>query len=244
MKRLFRTLIGISLAAVMTLGMASVSFAAENAGITVNGRGIIMVDPDMVKIYADIETTAKTASEAQNENNKISEKIKAAMAAAGIKDEDVLTESAYVYPESVYDENLKKSVTTGYTAYTTLSFATNDIDNAGKYMDTALAAGATGCNVSFYLKDSSVYYADALKEAVKSAKSSADAIADACGVTLKGIVSVDETSSNYSVAEATAEKAAFGNMAVSDSTASNGASTQIGYDKISITARVTITYAI
>ena len=237
MKKLVKTLVGLSLAAVMTFGTFTAAYAAENNGITVNGRGVVMVDPDTAKIYADIETTAATASDAQNENNRISEGIKFAMLDAGIADENILTESSYVYPERTYDENLKKSVTTGYRAYTTLSFKTDDIRNAGKYMDVALKAGATGCSVSFYLEDSSIYYADALKEAVKSA--------EACGVTLNGIVSVDEMSSNYSVADTTAEKVEYEAMAAADSAANGGSyTTDIGYDKISITASVSITYGI
>ena len=237
MKKLVKTLVGLSLAAVMTFGTFTAAYAAENNGITVNGRGVVMVDPDTAKIYADIETTAATASDAQNENNRISEGIKFAMLDAGIADENILTESSYVYPERTYDENLKKSVTTGYRAYTTLSFKTDDIRNAGKYMDVALKAGATGCSVSFYLEDSSIYYADALKEAVKSAET--------CGVTLNGIVSVDEMSSNYSVADTTAEKVEYEAMAAADSAANGGSyTTDIGYDKISITASVSITYGI
>ncbi len=243
MKKLFKTLVGISLAAVMAIGASSAAFAAENDGITVNGTGAVMVDPDTAKIYADIETTAKTTSEAQNENNKIAESVKNAMIEAGIKSEDILTESAYVYPERVYDEDLNKSVTTGYRSYTTLSFETKDIDNAGKYMDIVLKAGATGSSVSFYLEDSSVYYADALKEAVKSAEGSAKAIAEACGITLGQVKSVNESSSNYSVTENTAEKVQYEGMAVADAAAA-GTTTEIGYDKISITARVSITYSI
>lgn len=245
MKKLVKTLVGLSLAAVMTFGTFTAAYAADNNGITVNGRGVVMVDPDTAKIYADIETTAATASDAQNENNRISEGIKFAMLDAGIADENILTESSYVYPERTYDENLKKSVTTGYRAYTTLSFKTDDIRNAGKYMDVALKSGATGSSVSFYLEDSSIYYADALKEAVKSAENSAKAIAEACGVTLNGIVSVDEMSSNYSVADTTAAKVEYEAMAAADSAANGGSyTTDIGYDKISITASVSITYGI
>ena len=112
-------------------------------------------------------------------------------------------------------------------------------------MDVALKSGATGSSVSFYLEDSSIYYADALKEAVKSAENSAKAIAEACGVTLNGIVSVDEMSSNYSVAENTAEKVEYEAMSAADSAANGGSyTTDIGYDKISITASVSITYGI
>ena len=87
MKKLVKTLVGLSLAAVMTFGTFTAAYAAENNGITVNGRGVVMVDPDTAKIYTDIETTAATASDAQNENNRISEGIKFAMLDAGIADE-------------------------------------------------------------------------------------------------------------------------------------------------------------
>lgn len=243
MKRLFKTLVGLTLAAVMTLGLSTAAFAADATGITVNGTGKVMVDPDTVKIYAQIETTGDTAAEAQSENNKIAESVKNAMLEAGIKAEDMLTESTNVYPERVYDSDQDKSIVIGYTAYTSLSFATKDVDNAGKYFDKALEAGATGCSVSFYIEDTSVYYADALKAAVKSAENSAKAIADACGVKISGVKSVTESTSNYAVAESTSASYDAA-MEKTEAEAGRAEPTVIGYDKITISARISITYGI
>ena len=44
MKKLVKTLVGLSLAAVMTFGTFTAAYAAENNGITVNGRGVVMVE--------------------------------------------------------------------------------------------------------------------------------------------------------------------------------------------------------
>ena len=243
MKKSMKTAIGLALAAVMVFGCAVTSFAAETAGITVNGRGMIEVDPDTAKIYADVETTADTSIEAQTENNEKADALKNAMLAAGIAEENIITESSYVSPERVYDDETRQYITTGYTAYANISFATKDIDNAGKYMDTALEAGAAGSSVSFYLEDTSVYYADALRQAVKAAENSAKTIAGACGVTIKGITAVNESTSNYAVEEATANTTVMYEGSTASDSAAKGRSV-IEYDKITINARVSITYAI
>lgn len=228
---------------IMTFSMSAVSFAAENTGITVNGRGVVLAEPDTATIYADVQTTASTSSEAQNKNNKLSEKIISSMILAGINQDKVVTEHTYVSPEYTYDSVTGKSRVTGYRAYANLSFATNDVDNAGKYMDAALKAGATGSSVSFSLESSAMYYAQALKEAVKTANLSAQAIAEACGVKLGSVKSVEESSTNTYTTYAQAESAAF-DTAANEIMMAKRTETKINYDKISVSARVVITYNI
>ncbi len=242
MKFSVKKVVGLILAAVMTLGVSTAAFAEENAGITVNGTGGIEVDPDTAIIYANIETSASEAEEAQKKNNELVTCVTEAMIKAGIAEDKILTEYNYVHPSYKHDADTDETSITGYIAYTTLSFKTNDVDNAGKYLDTAVAAGATGSRVSFTLENSSVYYAAALKEAVNAAKDSAKAIADACGVTLGTVKSVQETSSNYYVSEYSYESAEA-EVFSADSSA-NGVDTSIKYDKISVTARISITYNI
>lgn len=238
-----KKVVGIALAAVMALGIATVAFAEENTGITVNGRGGIEVDPDTAIIYADIVTIADGASEAQNKNNKTAEAVTEAMIKSGIGEDKVITEYNYVSPEYKYDPETDESRIIGYRAYVSLSFRTNDVDNAGKYLDTVVASGATSARVSFTLENSSIYYADALKQAVNAARDSAQAIADACGVKLGAVKSVQETSSNYYVSEYSAESAdAVMNAAGAEENAKSA--TNIKYDKISVTARISLTYNI
>ena len=56
MKKSFKTAISLLLAAVMVFGISVTAFAESTDGITVNGRGIVSVEPDTATIYANIET--------------------------------------------------------------------------------------------------------------------------------------------------------------------------------------------
>ncbi len=242
MKFAAKRLAAFAMALVLSFAVSSVAFAEDSTGITVNGRGGIEVDPDTAIIDATISTFAEEAAEAQDENNKIAEDVKAAMISAGIEEDRIVSEYNYVSPSYEYDKDTYESRIAGYNAYASISFRTGDVDNAGKYLDTAVSAGATGARVSFALENSSLYYAAALKEAVKAANDSAKAIADACGIQLGNVKSVQESSSNYYTSEyeydtVEAEEAV--------ATSANGISeTNIQYDKISVTARLTITYEI
>ena len=79
MKKSFKTAISLLLAAVMVFGISVTAFAESTDGITVNGRGIVSVEPDTATIYANIETRGATASQAQDENNKVSSAVISSM---------------------------------------------------------------------------------------------------------------------------------------------------------------------
>ena len=115
------------------------------------------------------------------------------------------------------------------------------MENAGAFIDTALKAGATGSDISFSLENSAVYYAQALKNAIKTAGDSAAVIAESCGRSLGPVKSVVETSSNNYTTETSGMSKSV-NAEMADYDASEG-STVINYDKIDITARVTVTYS-
>ena len=135
-------------AAVLALGMSTMALAAEPAAntITVNGQGIVKVAPNVATIHATVEKTAKTAAQAQKAVNEELTDVIAAMKALGITDEDIVTSHISVYPSYRYDEKTDKQVLENYQAYTSVNVTTNDVDNAGKYVDAALNAGATGTN--------------------------------------------------------------------------------------------------
>lgn len=236
MKKISKTFVGILLASVMAVGFSTSAFADNTTGITVNGTGTVLADPDTAVITARIETIENTAETAQSLNNSLCSDLRNSMIAAGISEDKIVTEYTYVSPEGKYDEKAEKYKIIGYRAYTSISFSTNDVDNAGKYIDVAVKNGSTGVSISLSLENSAdFFYAQALKQAIATAESSAKAIADACGKPLGDIVSVNESTSNRYTAEATSAKA------MNDIDDSAGG-TEIDYDKISITARVTVNY--
>lgn len=240
MKNWKRKILALTAAAVMVLGMSTVALAAESGTITVNGQGIVSVAPDLATIHINVEKTASTAAQAQKEVNTEVENIRTAMKSLGVAEEDMKTSYVSVYATYSYNDNDERKLN-GYQAYTSLSVSTNDVDNAGKYVDAALKAGATGTDgVSFSLESPEQYYNQALQEAVKTAQSSAQAIAQAYGKPLGQIVSVVENSRNSSTTYKQMNYAVEEAMAM-DSTAARG-ETEISYEDIEVSANITAVY--
>lgn len=233
-------------AAALAFGMSTMAFAAEPAAntITVNGQGIVQVAPDLATIHVTVEKTAKTAAQAQKDVNAELTDIVAAMKALGVTDEDIVTSYISVYPSYQYDEESGKRTVENYQAYTSVSVSTNDVDNAGKYVDAALNAGATGTNgVTFSLEKPETYYNQALTEAVKAAQSSATAIAQAYGKTLGQVVSVVENSRNTSTSYKEMDYAVEEAMAMNAmATGSADRNTNISYEDIEVSANITAVY--
>lgn len=233
-------------AAALAFGMSTMVFAAEPAAntITVNGQGIVQVAPDLATIHVTVEKTAKTAAQAQKDVNAELTDIVAAMKALGVTDKDIVTSYISVYPSYQYDEESGKRTVENYQAYTSVSVSTNDVDNAGKYVDAALNAGATGTNgVTFSLEKPETYYNQALTEAVKAAQSSATAIAQAYGKTLGQVVSVVENSRNTSTSYKEMDYAVEEAMAMNAmATGSADRNTNISYEDIEVSANITAVY--
>lgn len=233
-------------AAALAFGMSTMVFAAEPAAntITVNGQGIVQVAPDLATIHVTVEKTAKTAAQAQKDVNAELTDIVAAMKALGVTDEDIVTSYISVYPSYQYDEESGKRTVENYQAYTSVSVSTNDVDNAGKYVDAALNAGATGTNgVTFSLEKPETYYNQALTEAVKATQSSATAIAQAYGKTLGQVVSVVENSRNTSTSYKEMDYAVEEAMAMNAmATGSADRNTNISYEDIEVSANITAVY--
>lgn len=225
----------------LSLGASSLAYGAETGEINVNGMGIVMADPDTADIYLSVETMGKTSEAAQKDTNKIVQAVTKAMLDLGITKENIVTTYTSVYPQYNYNDETGQRTVTGYRSNTDLQVTTSDIDNAGKYIDAALKAGATGTNgVSFSVADQSLYYGQALQVAVKNAEKSAASIAEAYGRPLGAVKSVTENSRNaYYVETASMNKM----MAAEDAAvASGGGGTTISYGKIQITANISVTY--
>lgn len=247
MKKWKKRMIACMTAAVLALGMSTMALAAEPGAntITVNGQGIVKVAPDVATIYVTVEKTAETAAQAQKDVNEELTDIIAAMKALGVTEADMVTSHIFVYPSYQYDEESGKRTVENYRAYTSLRVSTNDVDNAGKYVDAALKAGATGTDgVSFSLQKPETYYNQALTEAVKAAQSSAAAIAQAYGKPLGQVVSVVENSRNSSTSYKEMNYSAEESM-VMDAVATGGANrnTNISYEDIEVSASITAVYS-
>ena len=233
--------IACAMAAVLAIGCHGAAFAAGE--ISVTGSGVVLAKPDTATIHFSVETAGKTSEAAQKETNKILQKVTDTLLEMGIKQDKIITTGTYVYPFYQYDDATGKRNVSGYRSSANIQAITKDIDNAGKYIDAALKAGATGTDgVSFSIEDESAYYAQALETAVKNAADSAEAIAGAYGKPLGEVKSVNENShSAYYVEGAAVSMKAMAEEAMDMAMDTGG--TSIQYGDIRITANISVVYA-
>src|SRR5689334_10395765 len=107
----------------------------------------------------------------------------------GIAETDIRTSVVSLQP--LYDRN--PSQLSGYMASNQVTVTVQDIKRAGEVLDQAISAGANqGSGVRFAIKDDSPFRRQALDQAVKSARTTADAMAGAAGLRVTGIVSMTD----------------------------------------------------
>lgn len=180
------------IAAVQTASGAGGSLGAvagsATRGIVVNGTGTVSARPDRAIVTAGVETQGTTAQQAHDENGRAMQAVVDAIKGLGIPAAKIQTSGISLDP--VYAEG--QSIT-GYRASNLVTVTVDEVDSAGKVLDTAVGAGAnTAGNVRFSLKDSTTLRNQALTAAVADATAKADVLAKAIGITRPGIVSVSE----------------------------------------------------
>ncbi len=169
---------------------------AENIRtITVNGTGIVTVEPDLANISIGVQNQSKSLETAQQENSTAITSVTKVLTDAEIASKDILTSSYSVYPVNKNDDNGNFVGIVGYQVNTVLSVTVRDITTVGSLLDSVVNAGANQVlNISFSVSDPAKPTSQARKAAVDDARSKADELAQASGVVVSGVVSIQETS--------------------------------------------------
>ncbi len=189
-------IVGLVLAGLMWLGISMLK-SGDGETISVQGSYTEKLTPDKVWMSIGVETQAKLASDAESENNEISNKIYNSLNVLGLTSTDYQTESYNVYP--TYDYNYGNKII-GYTVLHRIKIDTDKINLASSILDAAVNAGANSIyGVNFDLSENSreSAKADALKKATESAKTKAESIAAGLGARLGRIKSVSDSSIDY-----------------------------------------------
>jgi uncharacterized protein YggE len=203
--------------------------------IYVSGNGKVTTDPDRAIISLAVETENTDVKIAQQENAQRMDRTIAALKALGLTSDDLATTGYNIY--SLRDTDSGGVWDTGkpyYRVTNTLMVTLKDINRVGEVIDTAIANGANSVNyISFTLSDEKQkeLRAQALEDAVLNARSDADAVAGALGLSIQGVKEVSVGGGytpmrydTYGYAEAA------------------GVPTPIETDTVDVTATVSITY--
>ena len=162
--------------------------AVSAAGITVVGTGSASAVPDEAEWSFGVRAEAESASGAMDEAAAVSKRVVEALKNAGIKGEDLRTESVSLYPQQ---DEMGQSII-GYSASSTVH-ATMNISKAGQIIDRVVAAGSNeiyGPNLK--VSNSDEQYAQAIDEAFDDARTRAEAVARKAGLSLGAPVAIVE----------------------------------------------------
>ncbi|MCK5217739.1 MAG: SIMPL domain-containing protein [Methanosarcinales archaeon] len=166
--------------------------------IIVSGTGTVSMAPDKAIVYLGVETQAAEVVNAQQSNAEKMDTIIKALNEAGIADEDIVTSNYHIYPKRDYEHVDRKII--GYVVSNQLEVTVKDIDTVGKIIDKAVEAGAnTVNNVNFCLSDRKQEDArkKAIENAVYAARSDADTLGEALGVTILGPIEATTSGGSY-----------------------------------------------
>ena len=166
--------------------------------VSSSGTATLHVMPDKAYVSIAIETLEKSAEASKDANAEITDAVQAALAHIGLPKENIETEYYNINEEYDWSNNIQKSK--GFRTSNTLRVKAPDFKDVGMIVDAAVDAGATRIQgITFDLSDAkkSELKKQSLADASKDAREKAEAIASGLGADLGKIVSVSDTSYDY-----------------------------------------------
>ena len=164
---------------------------------TVEGVGKVTVVPDTAIVDLGINVQSPTVKSAQTQANTVIKDITSALKDLDIDAQDLKTSNYSIYPQ--YDYAAGRNRITGYQVNVSLTVKVRDIDKVNQVIDAATAKGANTIGGILLTVDETKQKElkqQAREQAVKEAKTKAESLARAAGLSLGKIVNVQESDSS------------------------------------------------
>jgi uncharacterized protein YggE len=198
-------------ALVIVMSAAPAGAATRERTITVTGVGKVKGTPDVADLSIGVQAHAGTAVEALQTVDDRAQKVIGVLHDAGVDDADIQTNGLSVGP--TYDD---QSHIDGYQASNSVVARIRDLSKAGAIIDAA--ADRAGDNIrvdsiTFSIDDDSDLLAQARAKAVKRARAQAGQLADAAGVSVGDVLTIDEQTAYSPLPSSSMAEAAAGSAA-------------------------------
>lgn len=174
--------------------------AEQPRTINVNGTGQVSLAPDVAYVYIGVQSQGETVADVLADNNGKAQSVTQALKELGVDEKDIQTSSFNIYPQQNYpqqpapDGSAGTPVTT-YQVNNTVFVTVRDLSKLGQLLDVVVRSGANSINgITFDVLDKTAATTQARQLAIESARTQAEEIAKAAGVTLVDL----QTMSAYS----------------------------------------------
>ena len=159
--------------------------------LNVTGSGRVFLTPDIAYISIGVQTEGKDAAEAVQDNNAQAQKVANVLKEMGVEAKDIQTTNFSIYPQQDYDDKGRVTGTT-YIVDNSIYVTVRDLGQIGSLLDAVVSAGSISISgVQFDVEDKVSALSEARKAAVENARTQAEELAEAAGVTLGQVQSIN-----------------------------------------------------
>ena len=172
---------------------ADAMFRATTLSLAAYGE--VTAAPDMATISLGVQTQARTAAAAMQQNAQRMSQVIAALRQAGIAERHVQTSGLNLSAQYAYQDNQPPRLT-GYQASNIVTIEVHDLAKLGQTLDAVVEVGANQIHgVSFGLRDRDAAENQARLQAVKALSAKAELYAGATGHRVGRLVTLSEGTS-------------------------------------------------
>ncbi len=168
--------------------------ANQQTGITVSGEGKATGKPDVAMITLGVSRLADTVDAARNGAATSLDAMIKSMTGNGVSKDDIQTQQFNISPE--YDYTNGKQLLKGFRVTNVVTAKLRDINKTSTVVDGAVTAGGNDVqvqNIAFTIDNPDDLKKQAREAAVADAKSRAQTLASASGVTLGDPINISES---------------------------------------------------
>lgn len=188
-------LLAFALAAALPMtgrAQSAVAPVAQTTLLSVSTSAEASRAPDIATLSTGVVTQAADANTAMRQNAQRMDRVMAALRTAGIADRDIQTSGITLNPQYRYVENQPPAIV-GYQASNTVNVKVRELAKLGKVLDALVAQGANQINgPSFGIDKPEAALEEARLAAVRKAQAMARTYADALGMRVLRVVSLNE----------------------------------------------------
>ena len=173
------------------ISFAGLSYAQEKptpSTIEVMGKATIIIMPNVATLSFAVETSATTAKQAAEENARKSNKLLNELREIAAKEVKIKTSGFNLIP--IYDKDSRLRPR-GYRARNSILLETKSIDKLGTFIDQASRVGVSRIgSLTFRTDRDGELRKEAAVKAVQHARTIAEDLAKAAGLTIKRIIKI------------------------------------------------------
>ena len=235
------------LASLQRQASALVIGANQQAGIFVDGSGVITATPDVATLYLSVQTQAATVAPARDQAAAAMDAVIKSLRDNGVADKDIKTTYFSIQPIYTSKPHIPPAypgqtdqVISGYMVSNSVTAKVRDLTKVGKAIDDATKAGGDAIRfngINFSVDNPKPLETQARDLAFQDAIAKAQQAAKATGVTLGRPISINVTTGSPL-------KSAPVPLAAARDASGASVTTPIDAGTLDITASVSITFAI